>query len=71
MKANLLRELARVFLHEADTKPDDEGERLADISETLYARANAPPPIVPRRAIVSADNIGRVLIARRRADRTS
>jgi hypothetical protein len=49
MKANLLRELARVFLHEADTKPDDEGERLADVAETLYARANVPTPIAPRR----------------------
>jgi hypothetical protein len=49
MKANLLRELARVFLYEASTKYDDESERLADISEALYARANAPPLIAPRR----------------------
>ena len=49
MNATLLRELARVFLHEADTKPGDEGARLADISEALYARSNAPLVLAPRR----------------------
>jgi hypothetical protein len=40
MKEILLRELARVFLHEADTKSNDEATRLTDIAETLYVRAN-------------------------------
>jgi hypothetical protein len=49
MKEILLRELARVFLHEADTKTNDEATRLNDIAETLHARANVAAVRAARR----------------------